>query len=46
MYPELDDDIYLAPETFIPGLLAMLDEEDPTADLDFDGLDEPRDEQD
>jgi len=36
MYTTMDDDIFLAPESIISGVLASELADDPTAELDFD----------
>ena len=36
MYTTMDDDIFLAPESIISGVLASEPANDPTAELDFD----------
>ncbi|MCG6876124.1 MAG: hypothetical protein LJE97_13650 [Betaproteobacteria bacterium] len=38
MYATMDDDIFLAPESIISGVLASEPGNDPTAELDFDAL--------
>jgi len=36
MYTTMDDDVFLAPESIISGVLASEPANDPTAELDFD----------
>jgi hypothetical protein len=41
MYRAMDDEVFLAPESIISGVLEFAPAEDPTEDLDFDeGLEE------
>lgn len=42
MYRLMDDEVFLAPESIIAGVLEQIPAEDPTEDLDFDPvLEEP-----